>query len=649
MNKTKNQRKPVAKSVGSKEGRKWLPWLLCSFIVLITFIAFSPSLKNDFVNWDDQEYVTENPLVKSEVLPLKEIFTKSVSGNYHPLTMLSLYLSYHSGYLDATGYHFVNVIFHLLNTALVFLFIFLLTKRNLLMASVVALFFGIHPMHVESVTWISERKDVMYVFFFLAGLIAYLKFINSKKAVWYVITLLLFILSCLSKGMAVVFPVVLLLVDYYLNRATMFRKKELLLKVPFFILSLFFGVVAYHYQQLDLPKTGYLGYTVFHRAMFASYGAVMYVAKFFVPIHLSAFYPYPFLDKINSIIAFPIILLSAIALIYFFLRKNKAIVFGLLFYFVTVALVLQFIPVGSAIMADRYAYLSYVGLLFPIAHIINKAWQERNTVFASLKYPLSALVIFAAILFSYKTYARTQVWRNGEALWSNVIEEYPKYYNPYRNRGEYYKNINDEEKALGDFTKTIQLNPLYHEAYYECAIIYYKRGKYDLAAEDYTKAISHCTDSARLAIYFAKRGVVYMRLKEIEKAGQDFSAAFELNSKVGGKDIDILLVNRGFYYDQTNQFEKAIADYTSYLKIKPGDDVIVNSIGLCNARLNRMKDAYDAFAKAVQLKPQVPNYWLNLSLTEHALGKMKEARLDALKAQELGMKVDSNYMNALNN
>ena len=200
------------------------PLLWLAGVLVLTYIAFFPSIKNGFTNWDDNVYVAENSLItKLSGDHVKQIFNtaNSVSNNYHPLAILSLALDYKiSGYNPKT-YHITNLLFHLLNTALVFWFIFLLSGKKVHAATITALFFGIHPMHVESVAWISERKDVLYVFFFMAGLIAYYKYISisgKNKVFLYVFVLLLFLLSVLSKAMAVVFPMVLLLIDYYKGR-----------------------------------------------------------------------------------------------------------------------------------------------------------------------------------------------------------------------------------------------------------------------------------------------------------------------------------------------------------------------------------------------------------------------------------------------
>ena len=244
------------------------------FIVIITFIVFFPSFKCGFTNWDDEDYVTKNSLVVSNFIHVKEIFKTPVLLNYHPITMLTFALNYQFGKLNPVGYHLWNVLLHVLNTILVFVFIFIFTKRNLLMATIVALFFGIHPMHVESVAWVSERKDVLYVFFFLAALISYLYYKEKGKPIWYSITLLLFILSCLSKAMAVVFPFVLILIDYYtadsISQIAIWKRKTSIDKIPFFLISLVFGITAYVIQHNGKAMEFMNHFTSFQRLVLSS-------------------------------------------------------------------------------------------------------------------------------------------------------------------------------------------------------------------------------------------------------------------------------------------------------------------------------------------------------------------------------------------
>ena len=353
-------------------------FIVAGCIAVITFIVFSPSLKCGFTNFDDNHFIVENPLIVSHSIPIKKIFTTVVTENdYYPITILSFAVNYKLGKLDPYGFHLLNVLLHVLNTLLVFWFIFILTKRNLLMAAFVALFFGIHPMHVESVTWVTERKDVLFLFFFLIALITYMRFRVSRKMSWYIITSILFILSCLSKGTAVVLPGILIIIDYLLTDKL--NRKMFIEKIPFFLISAGFIILTYL-----LHKTGTLRFdvddrTVAQKIIFATYDLLWYIFKLIIPSNLSAFYAAPRLNEIPIVFYIsPLILLGFLAIIYLYFRKNKFVIFGLLFYFFSIVLMLQFVPSGGSlfIMADRYNYLPSIGLLFILAYIINISWQK---------------------------------------------------------------------------------------------------------------------------------------------------------------------------------------------------------------------------------------------------------------------------------
>ena len=302
--------------------------LSAAVLSLLVLFTYRDAFNNEFVDWDDFGYVVNNDLVRNPGDSyLRELFTTPVSSNYHPLTILSMRLNSNVCETCPNGISPVpfirwNIIFHILNTLLVLILIFLLSNRNMTAAILSALIFGLHPMHVESVAWISERKDVLYTFFFLAGLITYINFINKvrKKLLWYLVTFILFILSCLSKATAVVFPAALILINFMVYPQEGERPvlkalknavspKNLFRIVPFLIVSFFVGFLAYRIQSgenflglLDLNKNApdvvnKIGpFTVFQRLEIGCYGFIVYIFKFFVPVNLLAIHPYPPLE-----------------------------------------------------------------------------------------------------------------------------------------------------------------------------------------------------------------------------------------------------------------------------------------------------------------------------------------------------------------
>src|SRR5215204_2186110 len=214
------QSKPVSKLVKAKGNSKiLLTWILP--ILAVTGICFFPMLKNGLTNWDDEYYVVQNALLRGP--DWTGIFSKPVVSNYHPITIATLAANYSMTGLDASSYLITNLLLHLINTGLVFYFIWLISGKKLWVAAFTAIIFGIHPMHVESVAWVSERKDVLYTLFFLLSLIQYWRFLSDGKNKNLIYCFLFFALSLLSKPAAIILPLLLLLLDYWRGRA--FHKK----------------------------------------------------------------------------------------------------------------------------------------------------------------------------------------------------------------------------------------------------------------------------------------------------------------------------------------------------------------------------------------------------------------------------------------
>jgi len=471
-------------------------------LYIISIIVFSPVLKNGFIStWDDSAYVIQNKLLHDlswggvvRIFKYDDEFQRLVN-NYHPLTTFSLALNYQVSGLSPASYHLANMVVHGLNAVLVFLFVYLLSRRRFWPALVSGLLFAIHPMHVESVAWISERKDVLYTFFFFAGLIVYLKYLEDQKLWKLGITLLLFFFSCLSKAMAVPFPLVLLLIDYLHHRR--FSLKMLLEKIPFFILALFIGIMSVHLQSLTAINK-FETFTLYQRIMHASYGFITYIIKFVNPSGLSAFYPYPAITTAGLLpLAFrsaPWICLAVAGLLTWAAAVKgeipRTIVFGFLFYFITIALVLQFLSVGLAILADRYTYIPYVGLSFILGMITDHFIRQRSAL-KYLGYALAGATLVMAMIFSFITYERTKVWENDITLWSDVLQHYHdnRLNFIYEKRADQYLIKDQYEAALADYL-VVSANDPHNDNVLECIGRIYGKYYHDLgkAVENLEKA-----------------------------------------------------------------------------------------------------------------------------------------------------------------
>lgn len=594
-----------------------------ALVVFTTFIFLSPSLENKFTNWDDDVYVLDNNLVVNKSVPIKEILIEPVSCNYHPLTMLSLALDYQFNGLEPSNYHFHNLLFHILNVCLVFIFIFQISEKKIITSTIAALIFGIHPMHVESVAWVSERKDVLYVFFFILGLITYIQFKKLNKKYWFVLTLILFVLSCLSKGMAVVFPIILLLVDYSLG--VKLSKRTLIEKIPFILISVIVGAITLKFQLQGAISYNNI-FSPVQTFVFATYGAVMYIFKFFFPINLCAYYPYPIFGK-NSALPFlfylmPFIVITIALVTFLYFRKEKAIVFGLLFYLLSVVLVLQFISVGTVIMADRYSYLSYLGLAYPSAYYLEIIWNKSKTS-STLKLILLTSFLFLILILGKTSYERTRIWLNSETLWTDVIlkiKDSKEVDKAYLNRGKYYHSIGEDTKALQDFNSAIKVNPLYATAFNNRGNILRERGSFDSAYADFNRAIAINPNSY---LFYSNRALVLGSLNRREMAFSDFEKSISINPKYWAN-----YYNRGIFYLDERKYEKAIEDFNLGISLRYDYPDCYYRRGVAFHWTKHYDLAIKDFSQAILLNPKEAKFWIHKSITEKTIGNLSAAQAD---------------------
>lgn len=581
------------------------------YIYLLLFIScllvYFNSFQNELIyNWDDGAYVYENPYISSlNWNNIKAIFTSFYPGNYHPLTLLLNALIYHFVGNESFLYHFVQFIFHVLNTFLVYKFISLLQNKKWISIGV-ALLFAVHPMHVESVAWISEMKDVLYTFFFLLALITYHFYVYKpdKKTKWYLWTIFLFILSLLSKPSAVIFSVVLLAMDLYYER--LWRWKTWIEKLPFFLLSLAFGIITILAQEEAIQELGPVlkGY---ERALIVIYSYMLYLWKFFLPINLSAAYPYPIKDGGVLPTEYFIIPIAFIALciIAYLLRKNKKFIWGILFFTINLLMVIQIIPVGGMIASERYTYIPYIGLSFSALTLMEKYIKNIK-----LNYIILGIVV---LIFTFLAHQRTYYWRNGDVLFSDVLEKYPRYAYGYNNRGFLYW----DHYAIDVYKD----NPQMKEKYVEKAL------------QDFTKAISL---DYTYAEPFLNRGILYYNTGRPEQALADFNRFLELKP-----DNPDGLLNRANTLSTLGKFNEAIPDYNKYLT-KNDDPKAYMWRGVAYFNIQNYDSAIIDFNKSIEIDPDYyePYYWLGVIYYN------QQNYNDALKFLDLSISKNSNNVNS---
>ena len=599
--KTKAKTRPVQKKrqEGLTFDKAGFTWLVP--VLILTAVSFLPMLSNGFTNWDDELYVTQNPLLKGP--DWGAMFTRAAASNYHPLTMVSIGINYVISGFDPFSYHFVNWLLHILNTALVFLFVYKISGKKNFVAAFTAIIFGVHPMHVESVAWISERKDVLYAFFFLLALLQYWRFLETGKRPGYILCLLFFILSLLSKPAAIILPLVLLLLDYWKGRQL--KWKPVTEKIPFFLLSLAFGIITVKVQSVD-AIAGLDIWPLWARFFFACYTIMIYAIRFIFPYPLSAFHPYPSLESLGLPIYLSPLFIIALLVLLWLKRKDKLFVFSLLFFVLNLVLVVQLVSIGLTIVSERYTYMPYIGLAFLSAMLLNKYLSSTKASW------VKAIPFVIGIIFGIVSFQRTKVWENGDTLWADVIKHYPNAATPRSNHANYLKAmaVKPENKsrqnellqqALDESTMAIKIKPTHAKAYENRQNVYLLLEKYPLAMADADMLLRFEPQNSHA--YYTK-AVAYMR---------------------------------------SNKPDSALANFDKSLAIKPNAENVLNNRGsLLFNSFQRYNEALTDFTKAIAINPQ-GEYFYHRSLCYYKLGDVARARADATIATQKGIVLPDSY------
>jgi protein O-mannosyl-transferase len=596
----------------------------------ITALIYLPSLSNGFVNWDDDVNILENMNLKVfDWESIKGIFTSTVIGNYNPLPILTFAIErwlfdmpFPPTQENAQIFHTTNLILHLVNVFLIFR-VGKALGLSVMASGILALLFGIHPMRVESVAWITERKDVLMGVFFWWALLKYIQYINSgfvKKYLW--MSLMIFVVALFSKIQAVALPLSFLAVDYLKNRPL--KLNLIIEKIPFFIFSLIVGLLGIYFlaenKSLDDPTN----FNFFQRLLVGALSYVTYIVKAIVPYRMSPLYPYP--QNLNwQFYLAPIGVLGVAYLAWRAWKNNqRALVFAIAFFTFNVMFLLQILAAGQGFLADRFTYIAYFGLFYLAAYYYDRAVETKSNIsFFNIGLPiffgLSALISFQQI----------KVWEDGISLWTHVLKYYKDTATPWGNRGMWYR---DKSKlipeAIADFNEAIRINPKKGNYHNSRGKLYFDQGKVDLAMKDYNIAISL---DATEAEYFINRGAAYATISQFDKALVDFNKGLALKPEnLNG------LLNRSLYYQQTQQYALALTDYDTYLKLDPSNSDMMYEKGLALRGLGREKEALDILNQAINLKNSQPLFFVERAKCHLALGNIPAGRADLQVAKSLG-------------
>ncbi len=595
--------------------------LSIGFVLLVTFLPFLPSLQNGFVNRDDNSYVTENDLITEFSWEnLKTIFSTPFMGHYHPLTLLSYLLEYSFFHLHPFIYHLTNLIIHLCNTLLVFWLVFLFTK-NLLTSLIVALFFGFHPMRVESVVWISERKDVLYAFFFLGAMISYTYYDRERKIKYYYLTLLLYLLSLLSKVMAIPLPLVMLLLDYAFGRK--FEKHLLIEKIPFFVVAFGFGILALSIPGAIRGSRSASPLSLIDKISIYWKIIIFYLTKLLYPTRLSCLYPSvgELVTPWPHLFLYSPIMVGFILVYFIFTKRIREILFGLIFFLVTLAPALPL-----RIVADRYTYIPYLGLFLLFGEFLSWLFYQSQRKLRWVR-PILFMILFGIVgILFFLTWERGRVWKDSVTLWDDVIKNYPGISKAYASRGEAYSEMGEYDQAILNYNKALEINPRFAEAYYDRGNAYNRKGHLDQAILDYTKAIEFRPNYAEA---YYNRGNAYAKKDQWDQAIIDYNKAIEIN-----ENYVEAYVNRGSIYSMKQQFDQAISNFDRAIEINPKYAIAHFNKALVCETVGRPWDAVKAYKDFIENAE--PHQSLQIEIARE---KIKQLSLGSYESRDNPLKV----------
>ena len=539
-------------------------------LIILTLCVYWPVQKYEFVEYDDPTYVTSNYLIQSGITlqSLKYILTDIHTSHWHPLTMMSHMLDWSLFGDKSGGHHWTNVIIiHIFNTILLFLFFNRLTGA-IWKSALVAALFAVHPLNVESVAWISERKNVLSTFFWILTMLFYVRYVESSGWRRYLPVLICFALGLMSKPMLVTLPFVLLLLDYWsLDRLQMNLQNKtspvilqksnkisflILEKIPLFILSVISIFVTLYAARHAKTMTGFESLPLRDRISNAVVSYALYIKKLFWPTHLVICYP--IIDI--PVWQFSIALLFLVIVTVFicgYCRKYPYLFVGWFWYLGTLVPVIGLVQVGFQAMADRYAYVPFIGLFLMIVWAAEKI-LSKDIFLKRLFIFISALVI---IFLTLATHNQLKLWSNSVTLFEDTIKKDPNNYVAYALMGQVMFVKGENEKALYYYDKVLKLTPRVYAAYKNKGVVLKKMGKRNEAIKLFEKALKLDTSSEdayySLALLYSEDNNLNECIKYALKAIEvkpDYEDGYNI--------LGVALFKKGRIQESILQFEKAL-------------------------------------------------------------------------------------------
>lgn len=580
--------------------------LLCLLAVLVYFRLFSAS----FISWDDGDVLLHNKDVHQ--FDLKAFFTGYYVGNYAPLTMLGFAIDWLLFHGNPTAHHTVNLVLHVVNALLVYKLSRLLLKDQA-KAMLCAVIFCFHPLQVETVAWVSAKNNILYAQFFLWGLIAYSRYCLEGAGKYYLLSLAFFVASVLSKPSAICFPLCMLLLDYLLREKTP-AGKLIIRQLPFVLIALVLGLVTIYTRTEDKFITGSHAYPFYERIGYAGYALLQYIGKFLVPANLSVIYPYPQQKLMALVLGYAMILAFAF-LCYRLYRASKMLAcFGLLFFVANLLLVIQLLPFGEVLTADRYMYLPVLGLSWTFVSFIRLPEKK-------LHYLAMTLVVVLGTL----SFLRTAAWKNSISLYTDIIRKYPHSFVALNSLGAEHMLNKRYDESLRYLNAAIAENVDYYKGYYNRGLLFAQTNRMQEAIADFTKAI----DLKAYPKAYVARANAYYTLHDYPKAIADAETVLRADPR-NVKALYVLATS----YDDQNELKRAL-DYYNQLIYLAGDNALFYlRRGILHGKMQNMRACLTDLETATTIDPRFAEayYWKGVALANMSQNPCS----DLAKAVDMG-------------
>ena len=491
-------------------------------LIVVTLAVYWQINKFDFINFDDNIYISENPVIQSG-LTLQGLiwsFGSKYFGLWNPLVWLSLMVDYELYGLNAGGYHVTNLILHILGTLLLF-WLFCRMTGAVWKSAFVAALFALHPLHVESVAWIAERKDVLSAFFWMLTLCFYVYYTEKPVLKRYLPVLFSFILALMSKPMVITLPVIMILLDYWPLKRLESEKGNILLwqlkeKLPFFILSLVLVTITFYAPgQKDFTSL-----SVTSRLLNAPVAFMAYLGKTFWPVNLAVFYPFPTDIPVWQVIGalLGIILITAVVMIT--ARRMPYFLTGWFWYGITIFPVIGIVQIGDFMMADRYHYLPSIGIGIMLAWGTPLLFPKEG----KLKKAVFSTAILSLVVLAFLSWKQCGFWKDSTSLFNHALRVTENNYLAHNNLASALLEKGKTQKAIDHFDKAISINN-YAAAHYNKGVICYRTGQTQQAVMNFNDAIRVKPNYAQA--YF-NLGIIYHFSGQYQTALKNYDEAIRL-------------------------------------------------------------------------------------------------------------------------